>query len=243
MKLQRLIPLTCSVALAAALTACGGGGEVGPKWAQTVKAELKAITISDVKSYALPCSDDLTSSYSEAVLLVSFKTSDGGAYEQIQRNWFIGTGCQSSKFALVIKVPADKVSNDSTFTDPDLGLLTTRQTKTNPGGSLAVTIVDPTVTAEFLPDANTGSPILRVTLPPSNGATAPFLIDQDGTISASKLSDLAAFKGDLLYWGDGSDVDSKGYPTHLLFQDLTQVFTLTPNTKINAPVLAGATLN
>lgn len=245
MKLQRLIPLTCSVALASALTACGGGGEKGPQWAQTTVAELKApppLVISDIKTYALPCSDDVNSTYSEIDYVVTFKTSDGKSREQVQRHWYIGTGCSIGNLAVVFKVPADVVTNDSTFTEPDLNLTAIRQTKTNPGGTIVVSIQNPSVTVESLIEEGTNAPFYRVTLPPSNGATVPFEIDTDATQAAVTTRDLAAYSGNSLYWGASNALDSQGYPTHLLFNDPTQVFALTANTSLAAPVMPGAVI-
>lgn len=240
MKLQRLIPLTCSVALAAALTACGGGGEKGPQWAQATVAEMQKdapLAISDVKTYVLPCSDDVNGTYSELDYVVTFKTSDGKSREQVHRHWYMGTGCPSGNLAVVFKVPADVVTNDSTFTDPDLSLTAIRQTKTNPGGTIVVSIQNPNVTVEGLIEEGTNAPFYRVTLPPPIGGTVPLVIDTDALQAAGASRDLAAYDGNLLYWGDGRAVDSQGYPTHLLFSEAPLVFTLTANTALTAPVL------
>jgi hypothetical protein len=233
MKLHRLIPLTCSVALAAALTACGGGGEVGPKWAQTVKAELKSETF-DVKTFATPCAAVLGGFYSNASVLVTYQTSTG-QYEQRQDNWYLGADCISSNLDLVVKYPTSKVTANGTFVDPDLGLVTTRQTKANVGGEMMLVKVGPSVT--FTRGEDQFGFFYDVTLSRAPGVTGTAGFQVPTPLEPSEQQDVAAYNGDTLYWGDGnSALDSAGFPTALL-QEPEQVFTRIPNSTANAPAL------
>jgi len=233
MKLHRLISLTCSVALAAALTACGGGGETGPQWAQETKQTLTQVAYN-VQTYITPCEDVLGGFYSNASVLVTYQTAAGN-FEQVQRNWYTGPNCVGSNLDLVVKYPTSKVTANGTFVDPDLGLTTTRQTKANVGGEMVLVKVGPSVT--FTREEDQQGFFYDVTLSPAPGVTSGASFQVPTPLDPSEQQDVAAYQGDLLYWGDSNAaLDSNGFPTTLL-RDPAQVFTRIPNSLPNAPAL------
>jgi hypothetical protein len=226
MKLRRLIQLTASVATAAVLSACGGGGDAGPQWAQDTKATLSA---TGVKSYTTPCFEQPSSTggYSEASVLVTFKTANGN-YEQVQPTVYKGLGCTAANIAVVRKYPAALVTDDSTFVDPDLSLITKRQTKISPGGDLVVVVVDPTVTVERKTNPNNLADYFEITLP--NVA----MFQESALFAPRTYRNLAAYQRDTLYWGDTVGIDDDVYPTRLAL-DPDLIFTSIANTDPNAP--------
>jgi hypothetical protein len=234
MKLHRLIPLTCSVALAAALTACGGGGETGPQWAQDTKKTLAQDVAYNIQTYAIPCEDIIGGFYSNASVLVTYQTAEGN-FEQLQQNWYTGPNCVGSNLDLVVKYPTSKVTANGTFVDPDLGLTTTRQTKANVGGEMVLVKVGPSVT--FTREEDQLGFFYDVTLSPAPGVTGAANFAVPTPLEPSEQQDVAAYQGDTLYWGDGNGtLDSNGFPTTLA-RDPVQVFTRIPNSAPNAPAL------
>lgn len=235
MKLRRLIQLTASVATAAVLSACGGGGETGPQWAQDTKSALAKPTPYNIKSYATAC-EALDADHSYAAVLVTYQTSEGD-FEQVHNNYYDGLECGAANVAMVVKLPASKVTANGTFIDPDLGLTTTRQTKVTAGGEVIIVKVNPQITVERFTDEQ--GDYYGIYLPPQPGSSAGgFQTTQPIPVSAGTQLDLAAFDdgGNTLYWGDTSasaTLDNDGFPTQLN----PQTFTLVPNTSANAPAL------
>jgi len=235
MKLRRLIQLTASVATAAVLSACGGGGETGPQWAQDTKSALGKPTPYNIKTYASSC-EPLDIDHTFAFVLVTYQTSEGD-FEQVQNNYYDGLECVDTKVAMVVKLPTSKVTANGTFIDPDLGLTTTRQTKTTAGGEVILVKINPLITVERLTDQL--GDYYSIFLPPQPGSSAGGSRPTVATpISPDTQLDVAAFDdgGNTLYWGDTSasaPLDNEGFPTQLN----PQTFTLVPNTSANAPAL------
>lgn len=235
MKLRRLIQLTASVATAAVLSACGGGGETGPQWAQDTKSALAKPTPYNIKSYASAC-EPLDIDHSFSFVLVTYQTSEGD-FEQVQNNYYDGLVCGDANVAMVVKLPTSKVTANGTFVDPDLGLTTTRQTKITAGGEVIIVKVNPLITVERFTDQL--GDYYGFFLPPQPGSSAGgFQSTVPTPVVAGTQLDVAAFDdgGNTLYWGDTSasaPLDNDGFPTQLS----PQTFTLVPNIPANAPAL------
>jgi hypothetical protein len=230
MKLRRLITLTASASVAAVLSACGGGGETGPQWAKANKQALAEQVAVNIQTYATPCEDLLGGAYSSNSVLATYQTSDGN-FEQLQTNWYVGAACTT--LDLVVKYPPSKVTSAGTFVDPDLGLVTTRQIKDNPGGEMVLVKVGAGVTFERTSDNLSAFYDVTLSAPPGATGAGNFIVRTP--VSADTQKDVAAYQDDKLYWGD-STLDSDGFPTTLQ-QEATQVFTRVANTPENAPAL------
>ncbi len=234
MKLRRLIQLTASVATAAVLSACGGGGETGPQWAQEVNDALTGKPYN-IKSYATAC-EALDADHSYATVLVTYQSSEGD-FEQVHNNYYDGLECGDANVAMVVKLPTSKVTANGTFIDPVLGLTATRQTKVTAGGEVVIVKVNPQITVERLTDEL--GDYYGIFLPPQPGSSAGgYQTTQPTPVSAGTQLDLVAYDdgGNTLYWGNtsvGAAVDDDGFPTQLY----PQTFTLVPNTSVNALAL------
>ncbi len=202
-------------ALMLALTACGGGGDTGPQWAQEVKQSTAALqTGSTAQVFKGSVCSDLgdsigqeTEIYTRRYYVIS-ATTNPLQYTRVARaDIYSDATCADASRELSITYPEELVTIDGT-TNLASGREVQRLTIYSPAGAISVTTLKATVSE------TPGTYIL------SNGREVPLLAD-GSEVTASQEVQIQAATSTTLRYGDTEGLSADDYPTVLQFELFT----------------------
>ncbi len=199
------------MAAAMALTACGGGGQTGPVWAQNLKETITSGDLSQLPAgeFYGPCTA-LTAGGTQSFVNVRKITRRNGAVTLQSREDFYGNqSCSDDSYLGSVTQPVRELFAKGTGTDPGTGQAFTKVTAQTKGGALTFT-VEPEVPLIVTPNGASTKLVFSV-----NGSP---LIERAYPTSVAPGSDaeLLAFSNGALYLGDESTrSDTKTYATAL----------------------------
>jgi hypothetical protein len=216
MKFSRSLQLTLSVAALMALTACGGGGESGPTWAQGTKQTIQTEGLA-ASRYDTACGDygGIGLYSSKDTIVLGFL--EGKPYTATEQNYYQGTTCDDKDLLVTVRYPKAFVTDTGTYVDAESGVATAQQSVLRPAGNTEVINIAASTTVQKGSDAQGDFYYIELVnllpefLPQGPSFTPP------ASFPEQQFYDLLGRKGNTIYLGDQSTVDEavSPYPTKL----------------------------
>lgn len=251
MKLRRLLQLTSSVAAAIAMTACGGGGETGPAWAQNAKnvittapqgpgpvtpvdptpvtptpvvpAVWESIGTPPPASYYSTCAN-LGNFASGINVLTLISESNGVLVFKDEYLYYKGSDCDQGAPAFTSRNPDLTLRSDALTTEPVNGYTVRQVTASRPQGVVVYTPTGENVTVTVVGDeARLSWPELQ---DPASAETIS--LDLPVNYAADLYKDLLLSRDGLLNFGNRQSVTTDKYPTRIQGEDFE--YTYVPET-------------
>jgi hypothetical protein len=208
MTYARITKLACGLLAAAALTACGGGGDKGPAWAQETKANLAKVHpyVKAPPAFLEECIGVGTNlSYRRSIEVLS----DDGSTIVLRPTirYYKDEECADKARAFTIYLQKDTMTVDGTIVEAISGETARKVTHNFPTGEVIITADLDGVTVGPTPGDEANS----ITVSISGGQTLELERIQTG----ESYHDIFLIKDGFLYFGDLTPVyqDPNDYPT------------------------------
>jgi hypothetical protein len=203
--------LACCLMATAALTACGGGGEKGPAWAQANTANLQRVIpyVKAAPAYLSECKAVGSSSLSfrKGVIVVS-ETSSTIIHQPVIR-YYQSTDCADTTRIFTLVEQLDTLSVDGASTDDISGETVQKVTHNIATGEIKVTVDADGISVAPTPGDEANSLDIAI----KDGPTFSLTRIQQG----DSYHDIILIKDGFLYFGDLTPVeaDPNTYPTQI----------------------------
>lgn len=212
MNLLHTAKTVCSLAAVAALTACGGGGEKGPAWAQTTKANLtKAYPyVKAPAAFVGECRDAGQAGYSLRRAIVPISDDGTVIVQQGVIRYYASEDCNDPSRLFSIVTPKNTLTVTGTGVDGYSGEPVRLVRANFAGGEVFVSVEADGVAVQPTP----GNESNELSITYGNGLT--LIVDRQQT--SDIYNDIILIKDGFLYFGDLSTVDTddpNSYPTEI----------------------------